>query len=195
MIIFHIYYYENATGNKKRIELALRRSFKSFTGLKKTTTITLTNDLMAYNIEKRSNYLQYTANQKWLFREKGQLYLQNEDAKEIARPTWPENICKNQPKLMIKYLNMQTSLCPRCKLVGHIARCSQTHLQSTHQIHIDSPYILASKVLHLTKTQLHKNNEIKLTRKALLNYAEKLIQPNMLKLKTFLNAHNQMKQS
>ena len=101
--------------NKKKVELALRKSFKAFTGLKKTTSTTLINDLMAYDIHHRSDYLSYISEQKWQFRERGQLYKPWEDENpEIASPKWPENRWKNQPKPMIKYINMQTSLCPAC---------------------------------------------------------------------------------
>ena len=52
---------------------------------------------MAYDIQRRSDYLKYTSEQKWLFREHGQLYKQLEDENsEMARPDWPENLCKQE---------------------------------------------------------------------------------------------------
>ena len=39
---------------------------------------------------------------------------------------------------MIKYINLQSALCPKCKELGITKRCSRDHLDILHQIKIDS---------------------------------------------------------
>ena len=146
---------------------------------------------MAYDIQHRSDYLSYISELKWQFREQGQFYKQWEDENpEIANPKWPKNLCKNQPKSVIKYINMQTSLCPLCKRINLIARCSQEHLRDYHRIQFDSVQTLATKVLKLTTAQIKKKRiEDRQTRGELVKYAESLILPNITKLQTFLDSN------
>ena len=49
---------------------------------------------------------------------------------------------------MIKYINLQTALCPKCKEQGIIARSTKDHLDSFHHIKIDS---VNNIIEHLTK--------------------------------------------
>lgn len=92
---------------------------------------------------------------------------------------------------MIKYINMQTSLCPRCKSKGVIARCSKQHLEKAHEYKIEDPYEVIKRVTdlmsdHRSKKQ-NQRNYVQITRKDRLEYAENIIQPNLDKLKLFLN--------
>ena len=189
-----IYHYEEAHSNKMRVELSLRRSFKSFTGLRKTTNTELINDLMAYDIQERSKLLSYLSEKKWKYRLKGESYKSYKDTSFIA-PELPPNLCKNQPKSMIKYINMQTSLCHVCAHVSdqnyfkNNKRCSQSHLKEFHNIEIDSIYSIAEKVMKLTESQKNKKkgDTSKMNRKQLVKYAEELIEPNLNKIKAFFS--------
>src|SRR5688572_20539823 len=53
--IIPLFYYETSKTNQQKLLTMLRSSFKSFTGIQKTASTNLINDLMAYDIEKRSN--------------------------------------------------------------------------------------------------------------------------------------------
>ena len=188
------YSYEEAESAKKKVELSLRKTFKCFTGLKKMVRTDLTNDLMAYNIQDRSSLLTYLCEQKWQYRLRGLYYAPDQDP-NLERPKRMPNVCKNQPKAMIKYINMQTALCPACSRaknnktpVTAKARCSPDHLRQLHNIKIDSISSIMKEVKRLTETQKHnKKNKNKLTRKQILQMAESLIEPHISRLKAFLS--------
>ena len=171
------------------METSLRKYFKSFTGLKKTVNKTLTDKLIAYSLQEHSKHLAYISERKWQHRQKGESYKQWEDPalKDIeATP----NICKNQPKSMIKYINIQTALCPVCckSRDQTKARCSLEHLKKFHNIHLESIHSVAQEVMELIEAEENKRKEdSKMTHQEILEYAEELIQPNLDKLKAFLN--------
>jgi len=130
--ILPLYFHEQSETRRRKLELSLRNSFKSFTGLKKGVKTKLINDLMGYDLSQRSKDLQETSEQKWKFRE-------NRNSNE--QPIIPQtkyikqtNLCKYQLKIMIKYINMQTSLCPKCE---EKYRCSKEHLKMAHSIEIE----------------------------------------------------------
>ena len=170
---------------KEKIRTALRNTFKSFTNLKKTVKTELIEDLIGYNIDERSNELQHISLEKWTCRKQGIKYDRTERGEKTP------NLCKNQPRALIKYINMQTSLCPTCKDKKIVARCSKEHLESIHNYEITDVYEITRKVTDLTEKQKNKDEkkgrESQLSRKRIVEYAEKLIQPNVQKLKQFLN--------
>lgn len=55
-----------------------------------------------------------------------------------------ENRCKGLPKGMIKFINMQTALCPIGKAREIRRQCSADHLNSYHQIKFQSSHELIS---------------------------------------------------
>ena len=143
---------------------------------------------MGYSAQKRGAYLAYTSEQKWQRRQRGEMYRPWEDFELVDDGLFP-NLCKNQPKVMIKYINMQTTLCPTCLRYDQLkARCSVDHLQKSHNIQIESVRTIIQKVKQLTKSQeSKKNGQPKMNRNEILKYAEGLIQPNLDKLKGFLS--------
>ena len=195
--ILPLYHFEQAKTAKARVERVLRKSFKNFTGLRKTVNTVLLNQLMAYQIQERSSSLAFISEEKWRSREKGEMFkLGKCKGLEHHVPEPLPNICKNQPKLMIKYINMQTALCPVCLnqpqangATGTIrARCSPEHLQKCHNIHIESVSSITQEVMKLTKAEEKKRwDPLKMVRNEILSYAEDLIEPNINKIKAFLN--------
>jgi hypothetical protein len=184
-----LYYYEEAVTKKRRMNLLLRKSFKSYTGLKKNVETLLIEDLMTYDLESRSQYIQYVSTQKWSQCLRGEMYYQRYDSNNMAKLKRPINLCKNQPKAMIKYINMQTIPCPRCKTKGIIVRCSDQHLRSRHDIVIRSVRTIMEKIVKLHKAEEAKKQKEKkkLTRKQMVGFAERMIQSDLAKLKHFLN--------
>ena len=92
---------------------------------------------MGYNIIDRSTLLQYILEQKWAYREKNEYCNGMEDANLVAKlENKAGNLCKDIPRSMIKYINMQTCLCPHCKTRGIIANCSSKHIKENHGIEI-----------------------------------------------------------
>src|SRR5688572_22845061 len=69
------------------------------------------------------------------------------------------NLCKYQPKAMIKYINMQTNLCPCCKANNIIIRCSQEHLENHHNYKIATVHEIIEQVMALTKELRSKKNK------------------------------------
>jgi len=134
-----IYYYEKSITKKQRLESIIRKSFKSFTGLGKTVETKLIEDLMGYNIQRRSQHIKYISEKKWESRLKGENYNPTKDPnKHLAVPPKNTNQCKYLSKTMIKYINIQTALCPKCKEQNLLRRCTQDHLETNHRIKIDS---------------------------------------------------------
>ena len=180
-----IYLYKKAKTRREKIQSALRYTFKSFTSLKKTVKTELIEDLIGYNLNERSNELHQTSFERWNYRKAGMRFTSGLKEEELS------NLCKNQPKSMIKYINMQTCLCPVCKDQNIVARCSKEHLESTHNYTIASVHEIALKVLDLTKKQKNKqtrkNKTTLMLRENIVEYADKLIQPNLEKLKCFLD--------
>jgi len=62
---------------------------------------------MGYDIEGRSKEQNDISLEKWNCRKDGRLYKAHQVEKEMKM----ENLCKYQPRSMIKKINMQTALC------------------------------------------------------------------------------------
>ncbi len=116
------------------------------------------------------------------------MYEQYKDPNEFATPKRASHLYKNQPKAMIKYINMQTLPCPSCKEHGIIARCSEEHLHVRHGLIMDSVYMIMEKIVNLTKAEEKKRNkgERKLTRKEIVGHAERITLSEIGKLKQFI---------
>ena len=52
---------------------------------------------------------------------------------------------------MIKYINMQTGICPRCKELNITRRCSKSHLEKYHNIKIGTVYEITENVHNFMK--------------------------------------------
>ena len=142
---------------------------------------------MRYNLSTRSQELQEISKKKWNDRQSRSNTENHRDDIRLRRK--PENWCKNQPKSMIKYINIQTSLCPKCQVNGSIKRCTNDHLTHFHNINTDSLETIISKIIEITKDQAKKkkneeNN--RLSRKSIVRIADELIKPNLEKIKNFL---------
>jgi len=188
--IIPLYYYETAKTSRQKLEVMLRNSFKSYTGIKRATSTSLINDLMAYNIKERSEYLSYISEQKWLHRKRNEFYYRHEDENfESHRPQQLPNLCKNLPKSIIKYINLQTALCPQCKGNNITARLSKEHVAQNHDTEILSVHSIARQVRKFVKAKAkkRKNRREKISRAAIQEYADSLIQTNIDKLKRLLN--------
>ena len=112
---------------------------------------------MGYNIKERSKEIQKISLQKWLCRKEGKLFEPTRDENRKLR----SNLCKNQPRSMIKYINMQTALCSTCRNNNIITRCSQEHLENIHDQKIDSVQEIISKIaewVENTKVDKSKQN-------------------------------------
>ncbi len=150
--IIPLYCNEKAKTKRQLLEKLLRKSFKSYTGLKKTVDTNLINDMMGYNLEDRSGQLQYISEQKWRCRQLGQLY-NHEKGSNVGytSKTFTRNLCKNMPKTMVKYINMQTSLCLKCKELDITTRCSKDHLGKTHKTVIETVHDVTQKTYTFMK--------------------------------------------
>ena len=136
---------------------------------------------MGYNIAERSSKIQYISSKRWESRKNGSLYdiLEDQDLPdEFYGKYW--NPCKNQPKSMVKYINMQTTLCPVCKTKNISARCNNVHLETIHNIEIADAYeiiqavqILNDKLKNKKKNKKGEKNSEKLKRKDILEFADK----------------------
>jgi hypothetical protein len=188
-----LYSFEQAKTKRTKVETLVRKSFKSYTGLKKTVESSLIDKLMAYNIQSRSKQIQYISEQKWIYRLEGKTYKQEADNRtESQQEMKIKNWCKNQPKSLIKFINIQTALCPKCKEKGFTTRCTRSHLAKVHHIKVESIETIVDTILELTEEQTRKkrDDETKLSRENLVKKANEIIQPNLHKLKNFLNTHN-----
>ena len=96
---------------------------------------------------------------------------------------------KYLPKSMVKYLNMQTSLCPVCLKNDRKARSSIDHLKKTHGVSIQENKLLIEEICKIEESKYTNNPETKGNkRKSILEAAESLIMCNINKFQNFLNA-------
>lgn len=149
---------------------------------------------MGYSIQERSQLLAYLSEQKWLHREKGAYYNPRED-KNFTPPDRKPNICKNQPKQMIKYINIQNALCPMCtkkdsindKTTLIVSKCSPKHLEQAHSIHIEPIENIIEEVMDMNESNKYDvDPKHRMTRKQIMDYAKKRIKVSLTKLKNFL---------
>jgi hypothetical protein len=166
----------------------LRASFKSYTCLKKTVDNQLINDLMGYSLNERSNILHFISEQKWAQRQKGQTYnpLKNRGI-SLSPIESVGNRCKNQPKSMVKYINMQISLYPKCKEQDINARCTKGHLEKWHNVLIDSVYTIMEDGQNFSKSKEidERGKIVRRKRAEIMEHMERVIQLNITKLKRF----------
>lgn len=190
--VLPLFKYEQSKTKRERAETLLRKSFKSYTCLKKTVKTDLINDLMGYELTERSEYLYHVSEQKWIFRERGEAYKQSEDkCLPAKKQSQHQNLCKNMPKMMVKYINMQTALCPKCKQNGRLVACSRDHLEYSHDILIDTIYQLTEKLKTPKEARSRECDNVNKKRATALKAAETLIQINIEKIEGFLNCEPQ----
>src|SRR5690242_19103921 len=104
--------------------------------------------------------------------------------------TKSENLCKNLPKSMIKYVNMLTCLCPHCKINGVLAQCSKDHLQKNHGVDIDTPEMVINCIQksNINQKKAGTFNKRRNERIKIMEEAESCILYNIEKLKSFINS-------
>jgi len=185
-----IYFSEEAKTKRQKLERVLRGSFKNFTGLAKTVDTQLIDDLMGYNLEDRSKQIQYISEKKWEYRVVGKKYSPNCDPeKELAVPPINLNKCKYFSKEMIKYINLQTALCPKCKEQGIIARCTRDHLDSLHHIKISSVNMIVEHLTKNSKKEVINERNQKVSkcknRNEMIQIFNQILDPNYNKIKQF----------
>ena len=96
---------------------------------------------------------------------------------------------------MIKYINLQTALCPVCNQMKDVKnafplkifKCTPTHLKEAHNIDITPISDIIEEILDLTKRNSHDTDKKhRITRKQILEYARLQIKPNLNRLKEFI---------
>jgi len=184
-----IYSAETAITRREGMQRHLRASFRSYIGLKKTVKLDLMLKLMGYNLEERSEQLQYISEQKWKHRCDGEIYNLTSDTNPIVQKKKPKNVCRRLPRVMIKYINMQTSLCPLCKECEAMKQCTAEHLAKVHNITIKTTQELIQdleEMFQKIESQKKSGHENKSKREIMLESAERYIQTSSEKLKQFL---------
>lgn len=187
-----IYSYEEAATKRDKLERLMRNTFKSFTGLKNTVDTKLIEELMGYSLKERSEYLQYTSQKKWESRKNGQIYSIKKDSNRThAKLTQKTNLCKYFTKEMVKYINMQTALCPKCKERDLTIRCSRDHLEKHHHIKIDSVNNIASHIKRNSQKEVlsdkNKKKKKNKNREEMIQTFKEYFDPNYKKLKMFFS--------
>jgi len=192
--ILPLYFHEKASSNKLRIDRMLRNSFRCYTGLKKGVSAKLIQDLMGYDLQKRSAVLYDVAVDKWQQRFKSTqiVNLQSHTKTDgVSRSTKEINLCKYQPKEMVKCINMQSSLCPKCQASNITHQRTINHLKTQHNIQIQSIQEMVEGRERMLKPRVRNEKEktdkkVKVSRKEKVAAATKILEPNLLKLKSFL---------
>ena len=90
---------------------------------------------------------------------------------------------------MIKYVNMQTSLCPICKKNNILRQSNTQHLNQTHRANLEETDEIIRNVKQLAKKAKEDSSNKKdggSKRKAFMEIAESYIQINIEKLKQVL---------
>ena len=184
-----LFFHEQVEIRKQKIDQMMRMSFKAYTGLKKTINNSIVEDLMGYNLIKRASILHHISEQKWNYRERNQLYdPQNDQVVNDYRDSKSNNLCKYLPKSMVKYLNMQTSLCPECFKFNIKTRTSLDHLRKVHGIFIQENKLLIEQICNLEERVYSNHSDVNGNkRKSIIETAEILVRDHIAKFQYFLN--------
>ncbi len=113
--------YETGGANIRKLEILLRKTFRSFTFLAPKTALIDVDALMGYNLCAREKAVRYVSEKKWETRLEGRLY---DAASDLTLPTleWRlQNIAKHLPKEAVTYSNLLCALCPRCPAVHEVS--------------------------------------------------------------------------
>ena len=145
---------------------------------------------MGYNLSSRSQYIHYISEKKWEYRLEGKIYSPKYDSNsEMAKLPLKPNKCKYFSKDMIKYINLQTALCPKCKELGINQRCTKDHLELTHHVQIESVDTIynhlknnsAKKILNEKNQIISKHKD----REEMIQIFKEILDPNSKKIKQF----------
>jgi len=148
---------------------------------------------MGYSLDLRSKHACKTSEFKWNARlNRESLSHQQTHLPKLEKQT---NLCKYQLKTMVKYINMQISLCPNC---SEPRRCSKEHLNIYHKMNIADIYDISDSIHRLikqnkiNKTQKQKQNkQARIKRTEIIGFVNSIVQPNFDALKKFLNSSHQ----
>ena len=185
-----IYHAEEAATNRVKVEKLLRRSFKIFTGLGNNVKNQLIDELMGYNPQERSEYMKYVSEKKWESRCKGEKYSPKCDPnKKMAIPQNKPNKCKYFSKQMIKYINLQTAICPKCKETNPKQICTREHLETVHHVKIDSVESILDQLNQTSKKEVINKKDQKVkkckNRNEMIQNFKDILDPNYKKIKQF----------
>ena len=124
-----LYILEKAESNRNRIDKAIKRTSKRFTGLKQSTSNTLIYELIGYNPANRFEIWRNESMEKW---EQMKRY----EAINITRKEEePVKVMKWIPKRFVNYCNLINNECPKCEL----SRITVDHLKEVHGIRVPTP--------------------------------------------------------
>lgn len=145
--------------------------------------------MMGYDIARRSNDLYETSIEKWKCRKEGRIYRVHRIEKDME----VMNLCKFQPRSLIKYINLQTALCGTCKNNNVVTRCSKEHLMRAHDVNVDGVHEISRKIADFVKEdrdrrrKAEKDRTMRLKRKEIMEYADNLIQSSLKKVKVHVD--------
>ena len=90
---------------------------------------------------------------------------------------------------MVKYINLQSALCPKCKELGITKRCSQDHLDIFHQIKINSIDEISDHLKENSKKKVVNEWGKKVSkcknRQEMIQVFHEIFEPNYNKIKRF----------
>ena len=113
------------------------------------------------------------------------------DESSLAQMEKIPNLCKGMPKGVIKYINMQTALCPICKKCDRKNQNNIKHLNETHNRDFRTTLEIIEDIKRLTaslKEKAKKERKEKPRRIALMEAAEEVIKDDVEQLKLLLEA-------
>ena len=168
----------NIDGNTTSIQTLVRKSFKSFLFLSRTTKLEDVDFLMAYDVTQREKLVNYVSKQKWLFRLKGEEYDCWQDPQVQVLQPRSKVVTKCLPKEVTLYSNLLCAMCPKC--TGQ--RMTNVHLNSTHGLKADGLKELIMDLRNLIDKSLHN-----LSRRQKLVYAKDYVVGKIKVIKAFMS--------
>jgi hypothetical protein len=136
-----IYEIEPAESRKLLLQRLLKKTFKSFTQLSRTTPDGITSALCGYDLDSRAKLVSEREKKKWALRlsRTTRGYSRSLNKAEVSDNDKKENhrdICKEIPNCGVEYINLMTKLCPHCPSKKIMSR---EHLSATHDIDLPDP--------------------------------------------------------
>ena len=156
---------EKAKTNWGKVERAIKKSMKKFTGLSQSTPDKFLFGMLGFDLRWKCQKTWKEGLDKWEERKKGKMTPKEKVNCPVDFPS-----TKWVPKEFIAFNNVLTAMCPKCPKI--IMNCK--HLEETHNIHIEDPLTL----LRIIEERMEANE----SRQDRMNKAKAIIDEQLKKI-------------
>lgn len=179
--------FEKSRIHIESIQTLIRRTFRNFALMARSTPKEFVDPILGYDIKKRSTMMAYISSKKWEARCRGEIYKTYEDTQyqDLMEANMDQvNKTKYLPAQLITYTNVLTACCPFCPK----ATCYLIHLQKKHNIHVKSPHDIVDHSIMIREDQKRRKRlGLKVLKRPEIQAAiKKICSANIIQVKMFI---------